>query len=804
MDLFAAWNVRPSRVVGHSSGEIAAAYAAGAITRESAWKIAYYRGVVSATQTAKKGAMMAVGITEEKLLPYMDRVHVDMDGELTIACFNSPRSLTISGDETTIDALKTLLDADEIFARKLKVMNAYHSSHMQAVAGEYLRLIGDISKSTGDLKTQSPEKRPSMYSCVTGKVISPEDLSTGQYWVDNLVSEVRFSQALMEMCAPEPGRGRRRIGKGDDDTIQALLELGPHPALQGACNDTLSSQQLSIPYLHALMRNEDAITSILHAVGRLFCQGYPVDLNAVNHSSYYAEGVISKLPATLVDLPAYTFNHSQTYWPESRLSKNFRFRKYPRHDLLGAPVPDWNAAEPRWRHMIRLSENPWLRDHEITGGVVYPGVGYMIMAIEACRQLEEFNSDIVGFRLRDVSIKTALQVPDVEDGVETMISMRSVTESSLSSSTVWREFWISSYSTGGNSWTEHCRGKISVEYKVDTGPVDDGREAAGQKKIFTDMLAHVTEDCQNSVDMTGLYADLETIGLKFGPLFRNLSEAKYAGDYRGEAIANVTIPDVAASMPKNYLEPHAIHPATMDSMLHMFLAAFQDLTGGAKIIEPLLPIFIQEVWLSAVIDNKPGQSFRAHGSVRRASHKKLHAAITVWDNEGVGIMTVRGMQAIPLQDAATNVTDDRNLCYNIQWKPDIDILDTKQGHAYFRKALTQDPIEDGEVLRWTKELQMATIIYIRDAVRGLNLSNPPPGGFLWYHEKYLKWLRHWISEFEKGAILHQTSEWPKTMDNPILKKEFLDRVCRETLDGKLLARMGPQIVPILLQEADGM
>lgn len=359
IDLLASWKVHPTRVVGHSSGEIAAAYAAGAISRESAWKIAYYRGVVSAIETGQKGAMMAVGLTVEELAPYISMLHSEVPGELVIACFNSPRSLTVSGDVTKIDSLKVLLDANQVFARKLKVQNAYHSSHMKPVAGQYLALMGKLEPTSA-----TPEKRPMMFSSVTSERIPTERLATAQYWVDNMVSQVRFSQALAKMCSPEVERGRRRIGRNGDSPVQVLLEVGPHGALQSACKDTLSAQQISIPFSSTLRRNTDAINSALDAVGRIFCEGCIVDLNAVNHDSNYDAGddVTAKM---LVDLPGYVFNHSQSYWPESRFSKNFRFRKYPRHDLLGSSVPDWNPSEPRWRNIIRISENPWVEDHQV-------------------------------------------------------------------------------------------------------------------------------------------------------------------------------------------------------------------------------------------------------------------------------------------------------------------------------------------------------------------------------------------------------------------------------------------------------
>lgn len=439
---------------------------------------------------------------------------------------------------------------------------------------------------------------------------------------------------------------------------------------------------------------------------------------------------------------------------------------------------------------------------QITGSMIYPGVGYIVMAIEASRQLQDFSAAITGFRLRDISIMTALQIPDVEDGVEVTLSMRAANDSSLSASSIWKEFWISSYNPDGDNWVEHCRGKISVELDKEAESIDGEREAIERRKMFKDLFREKAEVCRLATDMTSLYVDLESIGLKFGPLFKNLSNAFYAGNHQGEAIATVTVPEIASIMPKMYLEPHVIHPATMDSMLHLFLAAFQDLTGGVKIQEPLVPIFLQEVWLSASISNEPGNQFLAHGRVQRTSHKKLAATITVWDQQGNGRFTVEGMQTTPLQNSVLDTASERQVCYNMDWQPDVDLMDVPAGAKYFERIMSKSFSDDEEMLRITKDLQLATIIYIQDAVSQIE-SHPFSGDLLWHHAKFLAWMQHWVSKYGKGAMMHQESEWQEIISNDELKREFLDRVCSESQDGKLLRRMGPKIMPILRQEADG-
>jgi acyl transferase domain-containing protein len=303
-------------VIGHSSGEISAAYSTGALTRESAWKIAYYRGFVSGKLAAKKGAMMAVRLDQDSLSPYLQKVNMDLEGELVMACFNSPMNITISGDENKIDRLQELLRDDDIFARKLKVSNAYHSSHMSAVAEEYLELIGDISAKPEPNHFRDGGREVTMFSTVNCCPISPTQLHDPQYWVSNMVSPVRFVQGLSEMCStPSVERARLRVDSGVDIPFQHILEIGPHPALNSAIREILALDQRlsSIGYSYMVSRQNSSLDTSLQVAGTLFCSGYPVDIVALNGSSERTSSSNASPPQMLVDLPPYQFNHTQTY-----------------------------------------------------------------------------------------------------------------------------------------------------------------------------------------------------------------------------------------------------------------------------------------------------------------------------------------------------------------------------------------------------------------------------------------------------------------------------------------------------------
>lgn len=227
VDLLTFVEVKPANVVGHSSGEIAAAYACQAISHEDAIKISYTRGFLSKRArdaSSVTGSMMAVDCAANVAEDYIRQVK---SGRLVIACFNSPSNVTISGDEPAIEELEKLLN-HSVSARRLKVDTAYHSHHMQAVAQSYL----DDLASLGGIRTQSSASDVRFISTVTGQV--KNDGFDATYWVRNLVSPVKFHEAL-EMCGQLrlEGKGAARLPR------HIFLEVGPHHALERPARTTL-------------------------------------------------------------------------------------------------------------------------------------------------------------------------------------------------------------------------------------------------------------------------------------------------------------------------------------------------------------------------------------------------------------------------------------------------------------------------------------------------------------------------------------------------------------------------------------
>ena len=299
---------------------------------------------------------MAIGIGEHDTRKYLQRLP---NNGVVIACINSPSSVTLSGNVAGLDQVKALLDADSIFARRLKVETAYHSSQMAVVSDAYLRAIQDVKTIEGDSRVQ-------MFSSVTGRLIETKDLGP-HYWIENMVSTVKFSEAVGNLLDYSAAK-RKRI-QNDKSFVDITIELGPHAALEGPLKQIFTARKSNVHYLSLLRRGEMATNMALEAVGRLHTHGYAVDILQVN-----SQNAAVDTPAVLVGLPSYPWNKTYRYWFESQLSVNYRFRKYPRHDLLGTPTPDSQPHARRWRNFLRVSEVPWIEHHV----VCYPLLAHML------------------------------------------------------------------------------------------------------------------------------------------------------------------------------------------------------------------------------------------------------------------------------------------------------------------------------------------------------------------------------------------------------------------------------------------
>jgi acyl transferase domain-containing protein len=659
VDLLRSWQVHPAAVVGHSSGEIAAAYCTGAITKQAAWQIAFRRGRECARLKRQapelQGAMLVVGLGIEAVKPYVDAF---VPGHINVACINSPNLVTVSGDAPEIRELLAVLSANHIFARELPVENAYHSHHMNIVAQPYLHSIADITIQEIDVSASME-----MLSSVTGRLIKPAEL-TPQYWVRNLVSPVLFADAVTAMLRGSKKTYRRNT----EPAVDFLLEIGPHGTLRKPLLEIAKSEApRGVAYASMLLRGKDAFDSAMTAAGDLYRHGYPVDISAVNDIQHDCR--------VLIDLPAYPWNRSNTYWAKSRIMHNHLHRAFPHHSLLGERMIGSDELHPAWRHFLNFQENPWVWEHVVHGAILYPGAGFLAMAIEAALQLAKSDRKVANVILHDVRIVKALVIKEEEDGPEVITRLwrpDNVSDDGLSGR--W-EFEISCAKS--LSVEQHATGQIMLDY-VPMDPYLSPASALVHKarQIEYARLMDIPGDTMRKTDF---YGASKVAGLAYGPDFQGIVGMTKKND---SCCWNIQVTDRSASAPDDFESEHLIHPTTLDAIVHSMFGAMNE---GKDFQSAALPVTFDSIIISAEISAKAGTALSGFTVTRALKEREVVADIYVSSQDRTqSLVQIEGLRCkeLPSQDTEVAVAPRSAPLGTVTYRPDINLLDQKSLETY--------------------------------------------------------------------------------------------------------------------------
>lgn len=760
VDLFKSWQVLPEAVVGHSSGEIAAAYAAGAISQSAAMFASYHRSFLaekSKQRSDQSGTMMAVGLGHEEAQKYITKF--DVQG-VTVACINSPSSVTASGDLSGITALKDALDADGVFNRRLKVDTAYHSHHMHLVSADYLHHLDGLESGSVDTAIR-------YFSSVTEQ--EKFDGFGASYWVDNLVSPVRFCGAL------------RNLYRGLRQTTVNIIEIGPHTALSGPIKQTLADLQTygsSYSYIPTLVRGENSIKSLMNTGSALFRSGNDnLDTGAVA-TLCKSE---SSPPILLRDFPSYHWNHTETHWMESRLSREYRCRKHPSHDLLGSRVIASPDSQPSWRILLSTERLPWLQDHVVDKFIVFPAAGYMTMAIQAIQQLEQDRRQDLrpkGYRIKNVAFKKTLTIPKDDKSVETILTFQySDTNES------WN-FSVSSMSDQGK-WQDHCNGIIAAVFENDKDEIEQQREAEFDRKSQASRLEDAVMACVNGISHKDLYSQMAATGNQYGPTFAINNEVRMA---EFQSLNDLVIPDIASKMPGGYMQPHLIHPTTLDGIIQSCLPVFQQHSNKGSV----MPIFISDIFISASIANQAGNHLQTLCDLSNVFPTSTNFSTAVFqevDGAPQCVLTMNGGEIRVVGEAqSTEVLHNENI-FKMEWGVDSSSITPEMLER------VQIPLQSDEAGITQAEKVNLTFVacarYIDWAVKEMQerrLAVKDDHRVNWW-----RLLKNFASS-EMGKSLIEKS--------PKMKEELDKLTSRLGVEGEAVARIGPELVPLLTGQTD--
>ena len=632
VQLLYSWDIKPAAVMGHSSGEIAAAFAAGLITSAEAITSAYYRGFVVGKHEMD-GAMMAAGISLKTA--NAEIIKADLQESIKVACVNSPESVTISGDASAIDVMLSELQSQGKFARKLNTGGrAYHSHHMLALGEEYKNLLDQtLSKLEMSLKLPANAQ---WISSVTGE---PIDAAVGSaYWRSNLENPVLLADAV------------ERLAKENDFHF---IEIGPHSALEMPIKQTRSRLGISedrMPYSTAITRGKDGIECALSLAGRLYMHGNSVSFEKVN--GFTLSGKTRSTRKVLHDLPPYKWSYDRVLWNEPRSSLEFRQRRHKRHELLGSQVPGGNGLELGWRNILRVPDVSWLQDHKLQETIVFPGAGYIAMAIEAGIQATERTvADKPSLRLRNIHILTALALstePTAE--VELFTTLRPTPITSTSNSKDWWDFNIVSFS-GGTS-TTHATGSINIQ-----------SSASGNQRML-DSRTQALEPTAPRV----WYDKLIKEGLNFGHAFQSITEFQVPRK-RNTRCCTTRAPFLQ-SWEEDFggIAPYVIHPITIDAMLQTAIVATS--AGVTRDLRAKVPVAIDSA-IFEVPESPSNDSWYIDSQAEIVGFGAAEITAELANQRGEVMAQLKKARLASYDAAAqTESAEKRHPMLRVLWKPD--------------------------------------------------------------------------------------------------------------------------------------
>ncbi len=401
-ELWKSMGVIPSAIVGHSVGEIAAACAAGIVSLEEGARIIVLRARLMHECARGAGTMLAVGLSESEATALI----AQHGGAVSIAAFNGPKSLTLSGPRAALEPLMTELEAKGVFARFVRVDHPFHHALMQPAADA-------LTKTLADLKPQN-ETVP-FFSTVSGQRCAGKEC-VAAHWGRGIRQSVQFVSAVNAIA---------------EFGVDVWLEISSHPALSISIQECLTARGQKAPVTSSTRREREH-DSFLAAALSLHRAGVALDFSAMTPSREF------------LSLPAYSWDRSR-WWHESAELRDGRMAPGGK-GLLDARLP---RATPTWLSRLDNRHMAFLKDHKVDTHIIFPAAAFVEMVLEAGVQLFEGRP----FAIEDFEIRKPLILPDPPSGM--------VMELTYEPSE--RTFTIQSKFENTATWSVHVIGSMRSE-----------------------------------------------------------------------------------------------------------------------------------------------------------------------------------------------------------------------------------------------------------------------------------------------------------------------------------------------------
>lgn len=561
--LWLSWGIVPAAVMGHSIGEYVAACVAGVFSLADALRLIAARGRLmgSLTESGQMAAVFSDFNTVQAMLAGQEQV--------SIAAVNTPKNIVISGESHAVESLIAQFKAAGIYSRGLNVSHAFHSPLMAPILDAFLAEAAQITY-------HAPKLR--LISNLSGQT-ADSSIQTPQYWQRHIRETVQFSQSIQTLS---------------QQGITAFIETGPGSTLISLTKDQLPPEQAdSTLCLPSFRRGQAEWPQILDSLSQLYLAHVPVDWNGFDQG--YARQSVT--------LPNYPFQRER-YWIEAPTQTATLSRPQANngHPFLGFGVKSPKRKETLFSVEINASNPAILTDHRIYDTVVFPGTGYIEMALAAA-----ISTQAGPQTLSALNIEEALILPEGESRTLQLI----LTEQGATSA-----FEIISFKADQpETWKTHASGSLHTGAPVINAPFS---------------LREAQADITQAVDVSAYYSDMAASGLGYGPNFRAITSL-WRNQHTPAALGQIQL---TATPPQI---PYALHPALLDACFQLLGTLFP--TDSDTVY---LPFGAEQIRLYHA-----GQThFWAHAALRDSNtqNETLTGDIHLFNEHGEIIAQVEGLR----------------------------------------------------------------------------------------------------------------------------------------------------------------
>ena len=336
--------IQPHAVTGHSVGEVAAAWASGALTLPQAISVICARSHAQG-KTRGSGRMAAVALSKSSITALISEL--DLADCVEVSGVNSPNNVTLSGELAALEQIQAVLKPKGVFFVLLDLDYAFHSKNMDCIKETLLESLKTLSSGVS--------KEAQFVSTVTGKVLDGEALNA-DYWWQNIRQPVHFAEAIQSLI---------RMG------CRVFVEISPHAILQRYMSECLTAEKVTGRTLFVFRKQDEGLEQIQRLAFRLHMLAeYP------NWNSFFPT------PGRRIRLPNYPWQKERHWHPVTNESKAV-LTSVRVHPLLGWRLADVDIG---WENTIDTLTHPWLIDHQVANSVVLPGAAYAELALAAANE----------------------------------------------------------------------------------------------------------------------------------------------------------------------------------------------------------------------------------------------------------------------------------------------------------------------------------------------------------------------------------------------------------------------------------